>query len=588
MRKVLVSRCLGVVAGAAVLATATLASAIVVDGGGSAKGRCFAGFEVKGGKKGSRSNQVTCTDGSSDCDFSASACTLDRTCVFQVRYCTDEPSLGPSCTFPSSLKSVKSPQLGSLGATSGQLCTPFTNITVKLHKKGKANVKKRLSLTAKAAGGKVKVYQGKLDLVCLPKLDTCVTTTTTSTSSTVTTLATTTTTSSTTTTSVPCVGFTKLKFAQTAGTTSCGGGGLFRHCEGGDPGTDGNGSCSTDADCVPNGMCGGGPLPQPPFSGELDGPNGKVADLGQGCLYLGGQGNTVTPPSRNPDGSNLFFGTSCPTGTDSQIVLVADKGEDGPVGCTLGAGPTKTCANYAAGTDGHGACTQDTDCPDDQSPNGHAGACVPKANCFFGPPLPIPGALTTCVVNVLTQDAFGTADATDGSANVTIPLSSRIFLTGNFASPCPTCENNVCVGGQNPGKACTPVGMQKTSPDCPPSGDLYQGAIPVTLAGTQTKASTVQSDANGVFCTGQQVAVEPKKFGAFGVAFARTITEVGSPAGNLLDFKPHHAVLAANFCIPATDSDSINGVADLPGPGATSLPGDMQLIGGSPGAAFIQ
>src|SRR5215471_2204858 len=42
MRNVLVSRCLGVVVGAAVLATATLASAIVVNGGGSAKGRCFA------------------------------------------------------------------------------------------------------------------------------------------------------------------------------------------------------------------------------------------------------------------------------------------------------------------------------------------------------------------------------------------------------------------------------------------------------------------------------------------------------------------------------------------------------------------
>jgi hypothetical protein len=538
---------------------------------------------VKGGKAGSRSNQVTCTDGSSDCDFSAPACNLDRTCTFQVRYCTDEPNLSSSCTVPSSLKSVKSPQLGSLGATSGQQCTPFTNITVKLHKKGKGNVKKRLSLTAKAAGGKPKVYQGKLDLVCLPKLDTCVTTTTTSTStsSTSVTISTTTTTSSTTTTSVPCAGISKLKFAQVAGTTSCGGAALFKHCETGEPGTDGNGSCSTDADCGGSpAMCGGGPPPQPPFSGELDGVNGKVADLGLGCLYLGGQQNQTTPPSRNPDGSNLFFGASCPTGTPSNIVLVADPGMDGPVGCTLGPDPKLTCANYNPGTDGHGACAIDTDC----GPSAGSGTCAPTAKCFFGPPQPIPGSLSTCVLNVVSQDASGTANATDGSANITIPLSSRVFLTANFASPCPTCENNACVGGQNPDKPCTPVGMQKTSPDCPPAGTTLVGAIPVTLAGTQTQPSSVHAD-DGIFCpnagSGQQIG------GAFGVFLARTIKEVGSPAGNLLDFQPHASVLASNFCIQQSGNAAIDFTADLPGPGATSLPGTMQLIG-SPGAAFIQ
>jgi hypothetical protein len=482
---------------------------------------------------------------------------------------------------------VKSPQLGSLGTTSAQVCTEFRSISVKLHKKGKGSVKKRLSLTAKAAGGKVKVYQGKLDLVCLPKLDPCVTTTTTSTStsSTSVTLATTTTTSSTTTTSVPCAGFSKLKFSQTAGTTSCGGVALFKHCLGGDPGTDGNGSCSTDADCQVNkANCSGGPPPQPPFSGELDSANGKLADLGLGCLYIGAANAVVTPPSGNPDGSDLFFGTSCPTGSDSDIVLVADRGEGKPLGCTLGASPTRSCANFSAGTDGHGACAQDTDCPDAQSANGHAGDCLPTPKCFFGPPLPIVGpAATTCVVNVVAHDASGTANATDGSANVTIPLTSIIFLTSPD-SPCPTCQNNVCVGGQNAGKACSPVGMLKTTPDCPPDGFAFVGTIPVTLAGTQTTPSTMHAD-DGIFCPG--AGQSPDVAGAFGASYARTIKEVGKPAGNLLDFQPHPSVLAANFCIPATGSGLIDGSAGLPGPSATSLPGNMQLIA-SPGAAFIQ
>jgi hypothetical protein len=90
---------------------------------------------------------------------------------------------------------------------------------------------------------------------------------------------------------------------------------------------------------------------------------------------------------------------------------------------------------------------------------------------------------------------------------------------------------------------------------------------------------------DGIFCPAEGQSADVA--GAFGAFYARTIKEVGSPAGNLLDFQPHASVLASNFCIPATGSGLIDGAAGLPGPGATSLPGTMQLIG-SPGAAFIQ
>ena len=60
--------------------------------------------------------------------------------------------------------------------------------------------------------------------------------------------------------------------------------------------------------------CGGPGLstpPSPPFSGELlDGAGANVADLGQGCFYLGGGRATSLPPARLPDGSTSLLDVS--------------------------------------------------------------------------------------------------------------------------------------------------------------------------------------------------------------------------------------------------------------------------------------
>jgi len=54
---------------------------------------------------------------------------------------------------------------------------------------------------------------------------------------------------------------------------------------------------------------------------------------------------------------------------------------------------------------------------------------------------------------------------------------------------------------------------------------------------------------------------------------------VGNPAGNLTDGAPHTgAILASAFCIPTTTNSTIDGVADLPGPGLTSLTGTAQIV----------
>ncbi len=51
----------------------------------------------------------------------------------------------------------------------------------------------------------------------------------------------------------------------------------------------------------------------------------------------------------------------------------------------------------------------------------------------------------------------------------------------------------------------------------------------------------------------------------------------GKPGGNLSDNVPHNAHLVSVFCIPGTGNAAVDGVADLPGPGAFSLNGNAQL-----------
>ncbi len=77
--------------------------------------------------------------------------------------------------------------------------------------------------------------------------------------------------------------------------------------------------------------------------------------------------------------------------------------------------------------------------------------------------------------------------------------------------------------------------------------------------------------ASGLFCPGQNDA------GAFGQPTTQCITETGAPAGKLGDGNPHTAVLGSVFCIPATGNAAVDGVADLPGPGAIGLNGMAQL-----------
>jgi hypothetical protein len=341
----------------------------------------------------------------------------------------------------------------------------------------------------------------------------------------------------TTTTTLPLSAFSRLSFTTTVGSTSCGGPSFS-----------------------------GFTPPQAPFSGEVrDATNTKIADLGLGCLYIGG-GNAGTPANLIPDASQSLFDL----GSGNPVPLVASSGT-GPQNCTKGAGPGKHCIG---GSGGPIACTTDADC------GGTPGSCALDANCNFGPPLPITGSLPVCVLNAIITDASGTATPSTGDSTVNIPLSSRVYLTANATDPCPRCINNVCdpawkdsanKPSPNAGQPCTPVGTLATSLACGVPLEDFQGALPVTLSPLTTGPAS-KTDANGVFCPSQQNA------GAFHLPAGRTIIENGSPAGDLRDSNPHCSVLASVFCIPASLSPAINAVGDIPGPGAIGLTGKAQLL----------
>ena len=381
---------------------------------------------------------------------------------------------------------------------------------------------------------------------------------------TTTTTTATTTTSTTTTTHPPTEA--RLAFTTTAGTTSCGGAGLA-------PGP----SCSP-VTCT----------------GELDSDttcSTKTNDLGRGCLYIGGGNAKAIPPGAVPAGATSYFDI---VGTN----LFASDGT-GTLDCTKGAGPAKGCLN----NDALPACTSDANC------GGVTNACFPNANCFFGPPLEFPNpllsSLTTCVLNVIKTDASGTADPSIGASSVKIPLASEVYVTGNLGSPCPHCVSGSCTYGANAKGACTTTSSSLTSQDCPPerAGGAYQAPLPVTLSPLNTSSSSLTSS-TGKFCTDKLctdnfapctmdtdcTCLNPPACtshvpcrdqltnGAFGQTSAQCIKEAGSPAGDLSGGTAKPATLAAVFCIPSTTNSTIDGVADLPGPGATSLPGMAQLV----------
>jgi hypothetical protein len=240
--------------------------------------------------------------------------------------------------------------------------------------------------------------------------------------------------------------------------------------------------------------------------------------LNCGDLIIGG-GNATVPAGATPAGTDTFF--------------------------NLAGGKNRTCPRSAAQTGSNLNCSD--------------------VGCFFGSPLPIVnGPLSTCVDNAFLTKGYGALTPQTGAFLGDILLGSTVAVTANAAEPCPKCVSGTCdAAAANAGASCTPGSTTGESHDCLPAGPSLP-TFAVSLAGITTGTSSA-TDPGGIFCPAQTNA------GAFGDPAVTTISETGSPAGNLTPGPALPATLASVYCIPATGNVLIDGSADLPGPGATSL-----------------
>jgi hypothetical protein len=313
-------------------------------------------------------------------------------------------------------------------------------------------------------------------------------------------------------------------------------------------------------------FCGGpghNPPALTPFSGSVTDANAMVvANLGSGCLNVGGGLSNAIPPAPAPDGAEALLNVSTINGT--ALELAASNGT-GIKDCTRGSGPLKHCVNGQPGTNGMGLCTSDADCGQG------GGNCLPDANCFFGPPIPVSPptpALATCIVNPFATDVCGDLDTATLTSSVDFSLSTRLYLTSNPAQPCPLCSNGMCSAGQNAGGACSGgIGSFGTSNECPPASSQYVGQIFSNPIHVSTGTSTMTSDSQGFFCPGQTNA------GAFGTgATGRTITQTGALTGGGSTLASR---FAGNICAASSGNPLIDTVEDLPGPISLSFAGTM-------------
>jgi len=272
-----------------------------------------------------------------------------------------------------------------------------------------------------------------------------------------------------------------------------------------------------------------------------------LQNLNCGGLNIGG-GDSTIPEGPTPDNAASKFNASCIATT-----------------CTI----TERTAAETGSSD---------DCTD--------------IGCSFGTRLPIVnGGLSTCVTNTFGSPGSGSLDLTTGAFSGSVPLDSQVNVTGIAASPCPTCVAGVCAGlaAATPGSACTSINASNNTYDCVANGVPLLPFL-VNLTPLTTGTSAVDTAGTGLFCPGQIAGPSgPGRAGCFGHP------GVGNPLapGTVCDYiegRGSDAVgisigggtvsttFASVFCIPATGNGLIDGAADLPGPGMTSLPGTLEIL----------
>lgn len=351
-------------------------------------------------------------------------------------------------------------------------------------------------------------------------------------------------------------------------------------------------ACVTDATCTGGGTCRG--------------------PLQRGGLYFGGGSVGVPLPASIPDnglsilnaccnGSNLILNSATSAQTGSNNTCTA-------TGCNFG--PPLPIKN--PGTVGLSTCILNV-----IAANGVGSASCTTGDANINLPL---GSQIEISGDILPKRCTGTTDPNNVGrnciANGDCPGGTCVVDSTDI-QPCPICNPSTlrCNGGLSdpiggaavactPGTITTPGAEYPTSRDCLPNFPVV-ATLPIGFnlsTGVSQKTAVNQAQQLRVFCSycfdpnslafaqpavtctndadcvsqGDYSACGQRNPGAFGNGFATTITETGSPAGSLVDHLPHAATLGTVFCIPPTYS-IVDGSAGLPGPGAASLPGTVQV-----------
>ena len=203
------------------------------------------------------------------------------------------------------------------------------------------------------------------------------------------------------------------------------------------------------------------------------------------------------------------------------------------------------------GPDADTPCTPDggLNVPGNQFPTSHD--CLVSTLVLVGD-LPVPFLLTTGT-STDTATATGT-------------------LQRSFCGYCRDADGpggfGICTGGTGNGMSCA-----LSSPDC--GGGTCGNAVPC-----EANSDCATDPASRESC-------EQRNNGAFGPGGGAnmTITEVGTPGGDLGDQNGHPGTMVSVFCIPPSFNPIIDPNADIPGPGAVALPGTFDI--NSPSGAFV-
>jgi hypothetical protein len=217
---------------------------------------------------------------------------------------------------------------------------------------------------------------------------------------------------------------------------------------------------------------------------------------------------------------------------------------------------TLRCNGGANGMGSTGVTDTDTPCTPDggqnvagsQFPTSHD--CTVSTLVLVGD-LPVPFLLTTGV-------------STDTA--VVSGTQQRVFC-GHCRDANGTGRFGLCTAGTNAGMSCAVT------------GDCGLGGV--------CEAKPCESNADCAGDPASRESCEQRNEGAFGPGGGanQTITETGTPGGNIGDFAGHAATMVSVFCIPPSFNAIIDGAADIPGPGAVSLPGTIDV--NSPSGAFV-